>query len=76
MFISLLKYFFVEIVGFINEIEGPKIVGKTQHYQLLKFLVNNNSQHRVQVVVWNAEIDRIKHHVQPNRVSDKFLCLL
>jgi len=49
--LSLLKYFLREIVGFINEIEDPNIVGKTQHYQLLKFLVNNNNQHRVQVVV-------------------------
>lgn len=68
--------FFREIVGFIDEIEGSKIVDKAQHYQLLKFMVNNNSQHRVQVVVWNAEIDRIKHHIQSNRVSNHFSYLV
>jgi len=50
---------FREIVGFIDEIEGPKIVGKTQQYRLLKFILNNNSRHRIQVVAWNAEIVHI-----------------
>ncbi|XP_029167920.1 uncharacterized protein LOC114943513 [Nylanderia fulva] len=58
----------VEIVGFIDEIDGPKIVGKSQHYRLLKFLVNNNSKHRIQVVAWNEEIDRINFYIQPNRI--------
>jgi hypothetical protein len=31
--------------------------------------LNNNSNHRVQVVAWNAEVDRVKQHVQPNRVN-------
>jgi len=39
----------------------------------LKFIVNNNSRHRVQVVVWNAEVDRVKYHVQPNCVSNNLL---
>jgi len=46
----------MEIVGFIDEIEGPMIVGKTRQYRLLKFILNNNSRHRIQVVAWNAEI--------------------
>ncbi|XP_071582104.1 uncharacterized protein [Temnothorax nylanderi] len=58
----------VEIIGFVDEIDGPKIVGKTQHYRLLKFVLNNNSQHRVQIVAWNDEIDRIKNFLQPNRI--------
>jgi len=41
-------------------------VGKAQHYRLLKFILNNNSKHRVQVVAWNAEIERIEFHLQPN----------
>lgn len=57
----------------MDEIEGPKIVGKTQHYTLLKFMLNNNSRHRIQVVVWNEQVDRIKHHLQPNRVFNN-LC--
>jgi len=35
--------------------------------------MNNNSRHRVQVVVWNAEVDRVKHHVQPNRVRNNLI---
>ncbi|XP_071642147.1 uncharacterized protein [Temnothorax longispinosus] len=58
----------VEIVGFIDEIDGPKLVGKAQNYQLLKFILNNNSCHRIQVVVWNKEIERIKHHIKPNNI--------
>ncbi|XP_071642074.1 uncharacterized protein [Temnothorax longispinosus] len=56
----------VEIVGFIDEIDGPKLLDKAQNYQLLKFIVNNNSRHRIQVVVQNKEIERIKHHIKPN----------
>jgi len=47
-------------------------VGKAQHYRLLKFILNNNSKHRVQVVAWNAEIERIEFHLQPNRVMNHF----
>ena len=78
--VNILKYLFREIVGFIDEIDGPKIVGKSQQYQLLKFLVNNNSRHRIQVVAehrkWNTEIDRVKFYIQPNRVSGIILCIL
>lgn len=33
-----------EIIGFVDEIEGPKLVGKAQCHKLLKFMLNNNSQ--------------------------------
>ncbi|XP_072760985.1 uncharacterized protein [Anoplolepis gracilipes] len=58
----------VEVIGFIDEIDGPKIVGKAQNYRLLKFILNNNSRHRIQVVVWNTEIERIQFHIKPNRI--------
>jgi len=51
------------VIGFLDEIEGPKIVGKAQHYTLLKFMLNNNSRHRIQIVAWNNEIERIQHHI-------------
>lgn len=57
----------------MDEIDGPKRVGKTQQYTLLKFMLNNNSRHRVQIVAWNKEIDRIQFHLKPNRVI-KTLC--
>jgi len=55
----------------VDEIDGPKIVGKTQQYRLLKFIINNNSRHRIQVVAWNNEIDRVGFHLKPNRVSKR-----
>ncbi|XP_011701447.1 PREDICTED: uncharacterized protein LOC105458080, partial [Wasmannia auropunctata] len=57
----------VEAIGFVDEIDGPKIVGKVQHYALLKFFLNNNSRHRIQMMAWNEEAERVKHHLQPNR---------
>jgi len=38
---------FRKIIGFIDEIEGPKIVGKTRKYRLLKIILNNNSRHHI-----------------------------
>ncbi|XP_029177661.1 uncharacterized protein LOC114945571 [Nylanderia fulva] len=35
---------------------------------IVKILVNNNSKHRIQVVAWNEEIDRINFYIQPNRI--------
>ncbi|XP_011860161.1 PREDICTED: uncharacterized protein LOC105557513, partial [Vollenhovia emeryi] len=58
----------VEVVGFLDEIDGPKIVGKAKHYRLLKFILNNNSHHRIQVVVWNNEIERVQFHLKPNQI--------
>lgn len=67
------KIYYSEIIGYVDEIDGPKIVGKAQQYKLLKFMVNNNSRHRIQVVAWNNEIERIQFHLKPNRVI-KELC--
>lgn len=36
-------------------------------------MINNNSQHRVQVSVWNNVVDRVQFHLKPNRVSKRFL---
>jgi len=67
------KIYYSEIIGYVDEIDGPKIVGKAQQYRLLKFMVNNNSRHRIQVVAWNNEIERIQFHLKPNWVI-KELC--
>jgi len=53
-------------IGFIDEIDDLKITNKAQHYRLLKFILNNNSKYRVQVVAWNAKIERIEFHLQSN----------
>lgn len=66
-----MKNIYREIIGFVDEIEGPKIVGKTQNYKLLKFILNNNQHHRVQIVAWNDEIERVEFHLKPNRVTYK-----
>ncbi|XP_011696214.1 PREDICTED: uncharacterized protein LOC105454933 [Wasmannia auropunctata] len=56
--------------GFIDEIEGPKIVGTigTRFWKLLKFILNNNSQHRISVLAWDENVDRIEHLIQLNQV--------
>jgi len=35
-------------------------------------MLNNNSRHRIQVVAWNNEIERIQHHIQPNKVNNNY----
>lgn len=62
--------FFSELIGYVDEIDGPKIVGKNQNYRLLKFILNNNSKHRIQVVAWNKEIEKVEFHLKPNYVSN------
>ncbi|XP_032675724.1 uncharacterized protein LOC116846248 isoform X2 [Odontomachus brunneus] len=66
---QVLEYSTVKIIGFIDEIEGPKIVGKVQQYKMLKFILNNNSRHRIQVVAWNKEVDKVEHLMTPNNVN-------
>ncbi|XP_011863913.1 PREDICTED: uncharacterized protein LOC105559885 [Vollenhovia emeryi] len=31
-------------------------------------MLNNNSQHRLQVVAWNNEVERIQCFIQPNKI--------
>jgi len=39
-------------------------------------MLNNNSRHRIQVVAWNNEIERIQHHIQPNKVNNYYIYFL
>lgn len=62
-------YFYREIIGYIDGIESPRIVGNKQQYQVLKFYLNNGSGRKIQVIAWNEDIDDILHHLQPNHVN-------
>lgn len=65
--------FFSEIVGYVDGLEAPRCVGATQQYKFFKFYLNNGSGKRVQVVVWNEDIERIESHIKSNYVIFKFL---
>ncbi|XP_036143664.1 uncharacterized protein LOC118645886 [Monomorium pharaonis] len=61
----------VEIIGYIDGIESPRIVGNNQQYKILKFFLNNSSGRRIQIVSWNDDIDRIIPYIIPNHVNIK-----
>lgn len=50
---------FSEIIGCIDGIESPRIVGNKQVYKVLKFYLNNGNGRRIQVVAWNDDIENI-----------------
>ncbi|XP_039311975.1 uncharacterized protein LOC120359231 [Solenopsis invicta] len=58
----------VEIVGYVDGIEAPRYVGSNQQYKFFKFYLNNGSGRRVQIVVWNEEINRIEPHIRSNHI--------
>lgn len=61
--------FFSEIIGYIDGIESPRIVGDKQQYKVFKFFLNNDNGRRVQILSWNDEIQRILPYVNPNHVN-------
>ncbi|KAL0128616.1 hypothetical protein PUN28_003770 [Cardiocondyla obscurior] len=56
----------VEIIGYVDEIESPKIVGNNQQYKIFKFFFNNGKGRKIQVLAWNDDIDIVMKHIQPN----------
>lgn len=52
----------------MDEIEAPRDVGDKQ-YRIFKFYINNGHGKRVQVIVWNDDIDYILPHIKLNYVS-------
>ncbi|XP_036141279.1 uncharacterized protein LOC118645060 [Monomorium pharaonis] len=48
--------------------ESPRIVGNNQQYKIFKFFLNNGSGRRIQIVVWNDDIDKIRHHINLNNI--------
>lgn len=63
-----------EVVGYVDGIESPRLVGKDQEYKFFKFYLNNNKGRRVQVVAWNDNIRDVEHHITSNHVS-AYICI-
>lgn len=58
-----------EIIGYVDGIESPRLVGDDQQYKFYKFYLNNNKGKRVQVVAWNDDIQNVEHLIMSNHVS-------
>ncbi|XP_011858676.1 PREDICTED: uncharacterized protein LOC105556203 isoform X2 [Vollenhovia emeryi] len=56
----------VEVIGYVDGIESPRIVGTNKQYKFFKFYLNNGNGRKIQVVAWNEVIDDIIHHILPN----------
>ncbi|XP_043464041.1 uncharacterized protein LOC122499652 [Leptopilina heterotoma] len=56
----------VEMIGVVDVIEAKQVVGKNTKYMIFKFFIKNNGGHRVQVKVWNDEIQRVEHLIKMN----------
>lgn len=68
-------YSYSEIIGYIDGMESPRIVGNKQQYKVFKFFLNNGNGKRVQVIAWNEEIEKIIHHIVPNHVNIFFILM-
>lgn len=68
----LLYYFCSEIVGFVDGVEASKNVGDNRQYKIFKFYISNGQGRRVQVIVWNDDIEHVEAHVKLNHVSILF----
>ncbi|KAL6429486.1 hypothetical protein ACFW04_008270 [Cataglyphis niger] len=49
-----------EIIGYVDSIDSPHLVGTKQQYKFYKFYLNNGKRRRIQIVAWN-EIEKIGH---------------
>jgi hypothetical protein len=57
-----------EIIGYVDGIESPRLVGNNQQYKFLKFYLNNNKGRRVQMA-WNDDIKNVEHFIRSNHVN-------
>jgi len=58
----------VEVVGFVERIEGPIKVGEKAQYKLFKFILNNGNGRRIQVIAWDEVIESIMHDIKKNYI--------
>lgn len=58
-----------EVIGYIDGIESPRIVGNKQQYKFFKFHLNNGNGRKIQIVAWNDDIDQILPLIMPNHVN-------
>ncbi|XP_071643365.1 uncharacterized protein [Temnothorax longispinosus] len=57
-----------EIIGFVDGIEAPRIVGTKQQYKIFKFFLNSGNGKRIQIMTWNDEVDKVLSHIKLNYI--------
>lgn len=56
------------MIGYIDEITDVSVVG-LERKKLLKFFINNGDGNRLQIKIWESQIDRILPNIKCNQVS-------
>ena len=65
----LLIHIFSEIVAFVDEIENTKIFGEpTKEKKRWRIFFKTNEGKRIQVTMWNKEIDRLQDKIKLGHV--------
>jgi len=59
----------------VDGIEAPRYVGDKSQYKVFKFYVNNGNGRRVQIIVWNDDIDSVEDNIKLNHVSNPIFFL-
>ena len=73
-FLSIFYVFCSEVVGYIENIDGPKLVGNQRKFKIFKFMLNNNAGKYVQCLVWGDDkIEAVRDKIQLNKVSSVVL---
>jgi len=65
--------YYSEVIGYIDGIESPRIVGNKLQYKFFKFYLNNGDGRKVQIVAWNDDIDHILPLIIPNHVNIHYI---
>jgi len=65
--------YYSEVIGYIDGIESPRIVGNKQQYKFFKFYLNNGDGRKIQMVAWNDDIDYILPLIMPNYVNIHYI---
>ena len=60
--------YFSEICGWVDVLESPKLVGPDQKCNMIKFVLNNNSEKRIQCLAWQGEVERVKNIIASDQV--------
>ncbi|KAL7295200.1 hypothetical protein TKK_0011506 [Trichogramma kaykai] len=59
-----------EVIGYVCEIYGTSIVGKSKQYSLFKFVLNNGSNKKLMVCIWDDPlINRHSPNIKINEVN-------
>lgn len=77
LFIILLNFNYIyipysEIIGYVDGIESPRLVGNKQQFNFFKFYLNNNKGRKIQVVAWNDDVKRVEDIILSSHVNVLF----